>query len=109
MTLISNRYWYAKLLLLAALALATNPVLHDLGHNFDHHHSETTENDNKVHWQAQDCCPMCDVMSHDVASHSKEIRFKVVTPLWDLDFPQQSFPDSFSLRSIQTRAPPHRV
>ncbi len=60
----SNWIQYRRTLLLlwAALAMATNPVWHAIGHHIDCHDDER-ESVFLSEWTAQDLCPYCDGVS----------------------------------------------
>ena len=66
-----TRYRFAVLLIVAAMVLMTNPVLHALGHNHILDHGDTTERAYDTQWEEQELCPYCSAISH-VASTPPE-------------------------------------
>ncbi|MEM8487107.1 MAG: hypothetical protein AAF564_16255 [Bacteroidota bacterium] len=100
---------FAVLLLWAALALVTNPVLHAFSH--DHHDdlADITERVVDAHWAEQELCPYCDAVSQVVAPPLTEASIVPVA------FPERIEPVAslyLDLRlrvSARLRAPPFLV
>lgn len=100
------RYRYAVLLLLASLALVSNPLWHAISHIHFGHNGDDMEIVADTHWAEEDLCPYCDAVSQFVkapASSSPEadwIRVGVISPVDNYDIHTYQFWPS------RLRAPP---
>ena len=109
MTSNAIRYQYAKLLIFAAVALATNPVWHALGHELSGHHSHEIEEGVNIQWTTEDLCPYCDAVFQHAITGQSEIRIGVLGLLCDIQPLYVDYTDQCLLLSTRPRAPPVMV
>ena len=100
------RYRYAVLLLWAALALVTNPVLHAFSHDhvdeFGNGHAHIAD----LHWAEQDLCPYCDAVSQVVVPPATDVSIVPVRLPGRIEPTAPLYPDLRLRVSTRLRAPP---
>lgn len=100
------RYHNAVVLLWAALALVTNPVLHGMSHGHLENHGDPTESTEKVQWTEQDVCPYCDAVSSLAELPNTEVHKQPLVLLWRIEPLGVHLANQYHLRSTRLRAPP---
>ena len=100
------RYRFAILLLLAAVALVTNPVLHAFSHDHFHHDDHDAAHDADVQWTAEELCPYCDAVSSVVEAPAPKTSVAPALLQGQVEATSILYPDLRLRFSTRLRAPP---
>jgi len=103
------RYRFAVLLLVAAIALVANPVLHAFSHDHFDCSEHVEEQGSGTQWAAQELCPYCDAVSQYVEPPITEASIASVILLGYSESFVILYPDIRLRLSTRLRAPPFLV